>query len=224
MIQAKTVTLSRDTTPNTVQVRRGDIVAFHAANADVVLCFDHAAFFGAYRYALSRGTTLPLVVQGHAPLGATRYSVKFDDLTVECFPRSLVEGEIQISRLSVSQPAPPPEPQPAPPPEPPPPPSTLPPPERLVEIRFGDPPPPLNLNNLIPGEEVTFHAIDTDATVCIPEFVFGVAVIQIANGATSIQIVQEGATQGDFTYQIEFILTDECDRGEDEGGSVGGRD
>lgn len=82
--------------PESIQVRHGDIVAFQADGTDVVLCFDRAAFFGAYRYEIPDGTTLPLVVQAQAPDGDTAYSIK-TDLEDECFPRSDREGTIRIS-------------------------------------------------------------------------------------------------------------------------------
>ena len=104
MIELNVVTIKSDGTldPESIEVRRRDIVAFVADGTDVVVCFDRADFFGAYRFQIPDGAILPLVVLDRAPEGLTAYTIK-TDLEAECFPRSDHQGSILISGAAAGQ-------------------------------------------------------------------------------------------------------------------------
>ena len=215
-IQLNVVTISKDEapTPEHIQVSPGDIVAFRAENTDAMLCFDKAAIFGSYQYIIPRGTTLPLVVQNDARFESTAYTVKTnlaDDR--ECFPRSDKGGTIRIAeagqaaggrgrgRSTSTR-------------------------QSVTEITFHFQEGNLPVLNVNRGDTVHFHAVEDHVVLCFPDAtVFGDARIAISNGQTETRIVPQNAPEEPFDYRAEFgDLTAECrpDRGEDEGGSVGG--
>lgn len=70
-------------TPDPIQAGLGDIVAFHADGADVVVCIDPASYFGGERFEIANGDTLDLPVQSVAG-GGFEYIVKVGDLSAPC--------------------------------------------------------------------------------------------------------------------------------------------